>query len=199
MARTKIPGKSLIVGGIAGVAGVALLASGGGTFAAWSDSATIDSVDTITAGKLDITNTPAITATMDDHEVDLTTFKMVPGDVVTLEMPLEVVVDGDNLAAKLDLSLPNLDASGLAEHLVVSGLVTHRTDASDLKPHTIASGSGTLNDDSATYEIPAVKSGIYTFTATFKFNDGVVGLKGQGEDLVFKDLVVTLEQDTTGA
>ncbi|SFJ80444.1 alternate-type signal peptide domain-containing protein [Cellulomonas sp. KH9] len=113
---------------IAGTAGIALLA-GGATFATWSDSATQNG-GVITSGNLDIepvgaptwydvsadrTDGGAVTpvTNLPAHTVDLTQWKIVPGDRAEATYSFDVKLEGDNLAAKLDLSnFPSLAANG---------------------------------------------------------------------------------------
>ena len=106
-------------GVLAGVAGIALLA-GGTTFATWSETLTQDGA-TITSGKLDITgvSTPVwydVTAGRSDaaattpvtgragHTIDLATWRTVPGDSAEATYSFDVALEGDNLAAQLDVS-----------------------------------------------------------------------------------------------
>ena len=106
-------------GVLAGVAGIALLA-GGTTFATWSETLTQDGA-TITSGKLDITgvSTPVwydVTAGRPDadattpvtgragHTIDAATWRTVPGDSAEATYSFDVALEGDNLAAQLDVS-----------------------------------------------------------------------------------------------
>jgi len=104
---------------LAGVAGIALL-TGGATFATWSDSASQNG-GTITSGNLDVAavGTPAwydVSADRTDganltgalagyngHAID-STWRIVPGDTAVAAFGFAVALQGDNLAANIDLS-----------------------------------------------------------------------------------------------
>lgn len=100
-------------GAIAGIAGIALLA-GGTTFALWNGSADLNG-GTITAGNLDV----AVVApakgdsvwkdvsgdrTDNSHNIDLTSFKIVPGDTIEGTFGIDAALEGENLVANLGLS-----------------------------------------------------------------------------------------------
>ena len=95
---------------VAGVAAGALLLSGG-TFALWNTSGAFTAT-TVTNGKLASTVTQAgITATYratdspkKDTAVTLSSFKMVPGDIVEIDIPVKVELEGDNLYAQMLLT-----------------------------------------------------------------------------------------------
>ncbi|TNC19757.1 alternate-type signal peptide domain-containing protein [Georgenia sp. 311] len=100
---------------VAGAAGAALLV-GGGTFALWSDSATVDG-GTITSGTLDVelVGTPQwqdVSADRADspHAIDLETFRIVPGDTIEGRYGIDAALEGDNMVAELGLAVG--EASG---------------------------------------------------------------------------------------
>lgn len=110
-------------GVIAGAAGAALLV-GGATFALWSDSAPVAG-GTITAGNLDVEAVaPQWKDVSEDraggaHAIDLTTFRIVPGDTIEGTFGFKAALEGDNMVA--ELSLDGVSAQGellaeLAEH-----------------------------------------------------------------------------------
>ncbi|MFC5929347.1 alternate-type signal peptide domain-containing protein [Cryobacterium melibiosiphilum] len=103
---------TLLKGSIAGVAGIALLLGGAGTFALWNSSATVDG-GTIVAGELDVeaaaagvwtVNGAATMATLDD-------FVAVPGDTMVFTQTLNITASGDNLVATLELDPASIGAS----------------------------------------------------------------------------------------
>lgn len=121
-------------GAIAGVAGIALLA-GGTTFALWTDEADVDG-GIITAGNLDVALLDEVkwtdmTADRDDHghTIDLTTFKIVPGDTIHGTFPIDAALQGDNLTADLGITLGGSvdDAAGLlaGDNVTVTYTVLH--------------------------------------------------------------------------
>ncbi|MBO3088481.1 alternate-type signal peptide domain-containing protein [Cellulomonas dongxiuzhuiae] len=94
---------------IAGVAGIALL-TGGSTFALWSASDSIDGGEIIN-GNLAVTAEESLTwvdasedRTGGNHPIDLTTWRMVPGDIARGTQTITVELTGDNLVADLGLS-----------------------------------------------------------------------------------------------
>ena len=98
-------------GAIALGAAALLLAGGAGTFAAWSDEASLGGGD-VTAGHLRITETEAGAWTWnggDDFNPDEDF--IVPGDVVEYTAEYQLDVLGENLVASLDATV-NDDLSG---------------------------------------------------------------------------------------
>ncbi|MFJ6417632.1 alternate-type signal peptide domain-containing protein [Paeniglutamicibacter sp. NPDC091659] len=105
-------------GAIAGIAGIALLA-GGTTFALWNDDVNVDG-GIITAGNLDVATvgtTQWVDTSADrtdkDHNIDLTEFKIVPGDTIQGTFGIAAALQGDNLVADLGLSLAGNAEGGL--------------------------------------------------------------------------------------
>ena len=111
-------------GAIAAGAAALLLAGGAGTFAAWSDEASLEGGE-VTSGHLRITAEDAGTwswANGDDFDPE--SDRLVPGDVVKYTAEYELEVLGNNLVASLTSELG--DVSGdLAEYLTVT---TESTD-----------------------------------------------------------------------
>ncbi|MCT1447386.1 MULTISPECIES: alternate-type signal peptide domain-containing protein [Brevibacterium] len=113
--------KKQTLGIVAGAAGAALLL-GGGTFALWTDSAEADGGQ-ITAGNLDVAVTGSawqdISADRPDnpHDIDLKTFKIIPGDTVQGTYGVDVGLEGDNMVAKLKLAGGGQLEGALAEGL----------------------------------------------------------------------------------
>ncbi|MHB1063482.1 MAG: alternate-type signal peptide domain-containing protein [Georgenia sp.] len=178
---------SLVAGGAAGVLGVALLTSGGGTFAAWSDSKTVEP-GTIRSGSLKIDG--ALTGTWTDAGVkipDIAAYKIVPGDTITYTVKIPVKVEGDNLNAKITTNIGDIGDHGLAQYLTsqvaVEGPGTSTT--------TIVDGDSAADGQ---LQIEGVGTGTYTVAATITFNDSTENLAGQGESLNLGKLAVTLEQ-----
>lgn len=95
---------------VAGIGGAAIVAGlvGMGSFALWSDSDTTDA-GIVTAGNLEVDNVGVF---WDDVSTDLPDtpianvddWKVVPGDTLRLTLDLDVALEGENLAANLDVS-----------------------------------------------------------------------------------------------
>ena len=96
--------------------GAALLLGGGGTLAIWNDSETTAS-GSITAGDLQLSPvvggegkwTNAVGTV-----VDLNTYKVVPGDVLTYTQKLNVKLTGDLMTAKISATQPVFGNGGFA-------------------------------------------------------------------------------------
>ncbi|MFS0703086.1 alternate-type signal peptide domain-containing protein [Cellulomonas sp. 179-A 9B4 NHS] len=143
---------------IAGAAGIALLA-GGATFATWSDTVNVGGGE-IESGKLDvaIVNTPQwfdVSADRADgtaaatpvtqlrgHQVDLSSWKIVPGDAVEATYAFDVALEGDNLAAQLRLANINALATngGTATYKVYTADATSPTGYRDISASVTAGG-----------------------------------------------------------
>lgn len=133
-----------LTGIVAGAAGAALLISGG-TYALWNDSATTDG-GTITAGNLDVeaVGTPTWNDVSGDrtdspHVIDLSTFKIVPGDTITGAYGFDLGLQGDNIVAELALTGDALSGD-LAEGLTAT--YTLKQGATVIGTATGSLGSG---------------------------------------------------------
>lgn len=105
-------------GAIAGIAGIALLA-GGTTFALWNDDANATG-GIITSGNLEVATigtTQWVDTSADrtdkGHDIDLASFKIVPGDTIQGTFGIAAALQGDNLVANLGLSLAGNAEGGL--------------------------------------------------------------------------------------
>lgn len=87
-------------GAIATAAGVVLLVGGGGTLALWNDSENANEGGTVTAGNLDLESGVG-SWKVDDEIIDIATYRIVPGDVLTYEQPLTITMAGNELQAEL--------------------------------------------------------------------------------------------------
>lgn len=90
---------------VAGAAGVALMLSGT-TLALWSDSEEVNGAE-LTAGNLDISATDAKWKDVSDdrsdnsHDIDLSKFKIIPGDTIQGTFDVTLDLEGENMAAKV--------------------------------------------------------------------------------------------------
>lgn len=115
--------KLILKGALTVATGTALLVGGFGSFALWSEQDALPS-DPISAGKLSLQaqtgswvdeSEDAANATW-DPEADM----LVPGDTVTLTVPLTVTAVGKNLAGTIELNGSELDVTDFGGHLAVS-------------------------------------------------------------------------------
>lgn len=101
-------GKAAIASGI----GVALLLGGAGTLATWNSSAPIDG-GTIVAGNLLVADGGAgvWTANGDATPIDLASYTVVPGDVLTYTKAMDITATGNNLVATLGLGAGSISGT----------------------------------------------------------------------------------------
>lgn len=131
-----------LTGIVAGAAGAALLLSGA-TYALWSDSATVDG-GTIASGNLDVAVLESAWVDASDdrtdnpHDIDLTSFKIIPGDTIVGSFGFDVGLEGDNMLAALSLAGGGL-AGDLADGLTVEYAVVDGAD------NEVATSSGTAD------------------------------------------------------
>jgi alternate signal-mediated exported protein len=93
---------STLIKGTAAIAvGAALLLGGGGTLANWNAEASVKP-GVISAGDLNITtdNTKGVW-TNGTSQIDINSYKIVPGDKLTFTQVLDVTLTGDRMAAKV--------------------------------------------------------------------------------------------------
>ncbi|GIG38992.1 alternate-type signal peptide domain-containing protein [Cellulomonas phragmiteti] len=167
---------------LAGTAGVALLA-GGATFATWSDEAflgggSIVSGDfAVTPGdapvwydvsgdRVDAVDPAPVTGTL-GHEIDLATWKIVPEDTAEAAYEFDVTLEGDNLAAQLNLS-------GLDAVAGNGGEVTYRVYVPGATAGSYTEITGITND-----------------TLTFVAHDAAANLKAGAGNIVVDDTSAT--------
>lgn len=202
-------------GAVAAAAGAALLV-GGGTFALWSDSADVAG-GTITNGTLDVTAS-AITWTDvspdradSPHAItDLTTWRMVPGDVVEGTTEVEVTLVGDNLVAELGVT--TVDAAALPEGIEVSYAYTVEGDGSTAVTGVLGedspvrfaanrTGQDAGDPENAAPTVVVGEDGTVTLTlaVTVTFDGSVTGTTSAEAETVLGALNPTLTQVRTGA
>lgn len=107
LAHEAFSGRHRATKGIAALAAAAaLLLSGYGSYALWTDTESLDGGD-INAGELKITDvTPGVWRDVSAGGAgtvipDITSFLVVPGDVLTYTLDAKVLAKGDNLRATL--------------------------------------------------------------------------------------------------
>jgi alternate signal-mediated exported protein len=88
----------LTKGAIATAAGVILLMGGAGTLASWNSSATAGASQTISAGSLGVTaGTAGVWKNAAGTTITPSSYKIVPGDVLTYTQTFNLAATGDNL------------------------------------------------------------------------------------------------------
>lgn len=182
------PMHKLLKASIAGAAGIALLAGGAGTFAAWQDSAKISS-QTISSGELRIDTATAPGAwyegsTAGDQIADITRYRIVPGTTLVFTQDLEIVATGDNLEAELSFEGP-VQRGALSDH-ITSKLDVTTTAAALTK---LDADSYSVEANSGTSVVTAV------ITVEYPAEDATAdNLSGQNQSVAISDAKFTLTQ-----
>ena len=158
---------------IATAVGTALLLGGAGTLATWNSSTTIIG-GTIVAGNLSITDGGTGVWKSGSTTINLSTYKIVPGDTLTYTDTVNVVATGNNLQATLALAGGSIAASStapadaaLAAALTSSAVVT--ASGAGIVAGTGAN-AGTYTITAATY-VPST----ITVNVTITFPSGTAG------------------------
>lgn len=133
--------------------GVALLVGGGGTLAVWNAEA-INQAGTIASGDLNITAAPGVWTNASTKTIDISSYKVVPGDKLTFTQPVKVTLVGDRMQANLTLTDPE---KATTAPLVVSDVTLTDKDGANIKENGL---------------LPA-DSGDYTATVTVELPDTV--------------------------
>lgn len=123
--------KKLATAAIAAAAGTALVAGGVGTFAIWNKTVPL-TAQHITAGSLNLTaNSDGAWKDASGAPIDPTSYRIVPGAVLTYTQTLSVSAVGNGL--KADLTFSGLAGSnGLAPYVTVGPLTATASGATDV-------------------------------------------------------------------
>ncbi|MCQ1954403.1 alternate-type signal peptide domain-containing protein [Arthrobacter sp. zg-Y238] len=138
--------------------GSALLLGGGGTLAVWNDTETSAS-GTITAGDLNLANTTdgaGKWTNAKNEEVNINTYKVVPGDVLTYTQKMQMTLAGETMQAKLTMTGGNIIKSTFGSEVDVVPPTITKADNTEIKADTVLT-----KDD----------SGVVTAKATFIFKN----------------------------
>lgn len=166
-------------------AGTALLLGGTGTLAIWSTQTAL-TAGPIESGNLDlIVDTTEGAWTLDGlvgglitlDPADISAVRIVPGDVLTLTQPIEVILEGDTLAADLSLSSTDVVGGALAPYVDVELAVT-------------GLGSAVGN----TYRVTPQTDGTLVAVVTITFDATTSGQLGANTELDLSNLVFSLTQ-----
>lgn len=88
-------------GAIVTAAGVMLLIGGGGTLAVWNVQQNA-AVGTVAAGDLNLVAGAGVWTVAGQAEaIDISTYRIVPGDTLTYTQNVDITLDGDNISANL--------------------------------------------------------------------------------------------------
>lgn len=158
---------STLIKGTAAIAvGAALLLGGGGTLAAWNDSATA-APGTIIAGNLDIKAGAGTWKDSSGKTIEkIGDYRVVPGDVLTFTQVLDVTLEGNNMAAKVTTT--GISAtSGFGDTVTVS---QPELSVGDKEITNALTASETVTA-TITFEFEAATSGQTAVQETYNFNN----------------------------
>lgn len=197
---------------IAGVGGVALIAgiAGMGTFALWSDTDTADA-GVVTAGLLDVeqmeTSWDDISGDLPRTSIeDINTWRVVPGDTLEMVTTIDLALDGDNLAANLNVD----DLENALVEANVQNYVTLNVALTDAEDNAIVEENGvyrfSADENNGGQELGGVKVGDtldgtadVTATVTLDFSETTPEQALQNLPLAdFSEAGVTLTQVRDG-
>ncbi|SEL81849.1 alternate-type signal peptide domain-containing protein [Rhodococcus maanshanensis] len=167
-------------GAIAAGAAALLLAGGAGTMAAWNSSQTVAG-GAVNSGTLSLTQNGSPAGWKENgNPVDITTFKAVPGDVITYNASFKVGAVGKNLNATLtaDTSTITGDAALI----------------SALAPSTVVTKNGAPLAGGAITE--SNNNDIVDVAVTFTFNNATAGTTAQGAAVNLANFNVKLQQNS---
>lgn len=163
--------------------GAALLSVGGGSYAYWSTQTAL-TAGPVTAGDLNLSlgaGTWTLKGVLGTAQpvANLTTVKIVPGDVLTLTQPIDVTLVGNTIAADLKAEVGSTFTSGaLGSNLdVVLSVASYGTATS-----------------ANTYRLTSANSGAATATLTVTFKPGTTGRAGATQSVNLNDIAFTLTQ-----
>ncbi|MDI3329714.1 MAG: alternate-type signal peptide domain-containing protein [Micrococcus sp.] len=171
--------KKMTTGAILTGLGVALLLGGGGTLAVWNAEATSET-GTIAAGNLDLKAEAGTWRNGTGKKIDVTSYKIVPGETLTYTQPVTVTLSGDRMVAKL-----TQHGSGIAS-AESNGFDTASIEVSPVKL-TTARGAAVPN------ELTPKTNGNFVASTSFTFND-VSGQTDVLKEYEFSQISYVLDQ-----
>lgn len=158
----------LVKGSVAAAAGIALLMGGAGSLALWNDSATVNG-GTISAGTLTVA-APAVTPATDGWKnaagvaIDISTYRIVPGDTIKFVKTLNVTAIGDTLTAGISVDTTSITVpSGNAAKDVA------------LKSFITSNATFTVDGVSTSSIVAAAGTRTVVVTASITFSNGIAG------------------------
>lgn len=160
---------TLIKGSAAIALGAALLLGGGGTLANWNASAT-QTPGTIVAGDLNVVNGVGAWKDPAGTTIDISSYRVVPGDKLTFTQDLNVTLVGDNMAAEIATTGITATNGFTPANVTVSDV--ELTVGEDPVPATLTpTGATQAVRATITFEFKAATSGRADVNATYNFNN----------------------------
>jgi alternate signal-mediated exported protein len=175
----------LTKGAVAAAAAIALLLGGAGTFATWNATSAVANAG-ITAGNLSMAP-GAVAGTWSDAigAIDLSSYRIAPGDVLTFTQGFDVTATGHSLPATLSLT----DGSIAAASTSAADIAL----AAALGNSAKLTATGLASDVNGGYVVPAGTTSVsVTVTVTFP---SAAGNASQNGTVSLSGMNVTLTQD----
>lgn len=173
-AGTIMKNKSMLKGAAAIAVGGALLLGGGGTLAYWNaaDSA---QAGTIVAGDLNVKANAGVWKDRAGNVINISTYRVVPGDLLTYSQVLDVTLVGNKMAANL---------------------VAQRTGAEDgFEPANVTVSAPVLTGaGGAPIANPLTTSQTVTASITFEFKSSTTGRVDVNDRMNLGEVAFTLQQ-----
>ncbi|MGO4201775.1 alternate-type signal peptide domain-containing protein [Rhodococcus sp. TAF43] len=169
-------------GAIAAGAAALLLAGGAGSFALWSDTESLAG-GAIQSGKLTLTTSGTPTWTKGGQSIDISTYKVVPGDVISYNATATIGASGDNLAAHLKATVPGLTGNELAAKL--SAVTTASVGGTTLPTDEDGVAITSANDNQTV-----------NVQVQFTFDAATANQVAQNQSVTFGNVVLDLTQDS---
>jgi alternate signal-mediated exported protein len=176
------PMNKLTKGAVAAAAAIALLLGGAGTFATWNASSAVAAAG-ITAGNLSIAP-GAVAGVWSDATgaIDLSTYRVTPGDVLTFTQDFDITATGHSLPATLSLTDGSITAA--------SSSAADIALAAALGNSAVLTATGLTADAAGDYIVPVGTTSVtVTVTVTFPSTadnasqNGAVSLSGMSVTL----------------
>ncbi|OMH36717.1 alternate-type signal peptide domain-containing protein [Tersicoccus sp. Bi-70] len=179
----------------AGALAVGLLTAGGGTFSRWYEEQPLTH-STIASGHLAMT--PVGNAQWRDQNnavIDPATYRMVPGDTVTLTATTEVDAIGDNLRGVLAVDYSHTDFAAYAQSgdgLAVTTTIAGLTDTDGSDGYTVVGQKGTVaNDNGRTATVTFTVAWAKTHTNGTDWGSGTTAGEDVSADLSTIRVILT--------
>ncbi|OZE91372.1 alternate-type signal peptide domain-containing protein [Rhodococcus sp. 15-2388-1-1a] len=182
-------------GAIAAGAAAVLLLGGLGSLALWNDSETLGG-GTITSGDLRLTlvedsdQWQDVSYDVTPVDIDISTFRIVPGDTVAYTANFLVEAEGENLTANLTADISNVvEGAGSAELLAAIQTSVVATDEDDVVLPTDGAGAAVIT---RTTNAPADQT--ISVEVRFTFDRLTEGTVAQDQSIDLTEFTLDLTQ-----
>ncbi|OFI37622.1 hypothetical protein BIU82_07005 [Arthrobacter sp. SW1] len=164
---------TMLKGAAAIAVGGALLLGGGGTLA-WWNAADAATPGTIISGNLNVEAGAGVWTDRAGNTININTYRVVPGDLLTYSQDLDVTLSGSKMAANL---------------------VAERTGAADgFDPASVTVSAPRLTVDGQPIANPLTSSQHVTASMTFEFKSTTAARTDVGKSMDLGSVAFTLQQ-----